>query len=112
MHVQNSEPMAIARIARFTPSARLGRALDSLAADLPAGTAFEVEIGGERRRFGTGPVTFGLTVHSTRGMSALGSLDEKRIGEAYLDGDISLEGDLLAALDLRTRLTDAHPLAY
>src|SRR5215472_8481505 len=34
------------------------------------------------------------------------------IGEAYLDGDISLEGDLLAAFDLRTRLTDSHTLAY
>src|SRR5262245_60898305 len=112
MPVQNSASMAISRIARFTPSARIERVLDSLAADPPAETAFEVEIGGERRRFGTGPVRFGLTVNSARGMSALGSLDEKRIGEAYLDGDISLDGDLLAALDLRTRLTDAHPLAY
>jgi cyclopropane-fatty-acyl-phospholipid synthase len=45
-------------------------------------------------------------------MSALTSMDEKRIGEAYLDGDISLEGDLVAALDLRKALTDRHPLAY
>jgi acetylornithine deacetylase/succinyl-diaminopimelate desuccinylase-like protein len=27
-------------------------------------------------------------------------------------GDISLEGDLVAALDLRTKLIDSHPLAY
>ena len=91
---------------------RIERVLDSLATDLPAETAFEAEIDGTTRRFGTGPVKFRLTVNSARGMSALGSLDEKRIGEAYLDGDISLDGDLVAALDLRTRLTDAHPLAY
>ena len=29
------------------------------------------------------------------------SLDETRIGEAYLRGDIDFEGDMLAALDLR-----------
>ena len=112
MNLQNSESIAIVQIAPFKPPARIERVLDSLAADLPAENAFEVEIGGERRRIGTGPVKFRLTVNNAQGMSALGSLDEKRIGEAYLDGDISLEGDLVAALDLRTSLTDAHPLAY
>ena len=112
MNLQNSESIAIVQIAPFKPPARIERVLDSLAADLPAENAFEVEIGGERRRIGTGPVKFRLTVNNAQGVSALGSLDEKRIGEAYLDGDISLEGDLVAALDLRTSLTDAHPLAY
>src|SRR5262249_8202061 len=40
-----------------------------------------------------------------------GSLDETRIAEAYLDGDIDFEGSMLAALDLRGFLADRHPLA-
>src|SRR5262245_42316932 len=103
---------AITQIARVTPSTRIERLLDTLTADLPAEAAFEAEIGGETRRFGAGPVAFRLTVNSARGLSALGSLDEQRIGEAYLDGDIAVDGDLVAALDLRTRLTDTHPFAY
>jgi len=71
-----------------------------------------VEYAGEKHRVGRGSIRFHLAVHNQRGKSALVSLDEKRIGEAYLDGDISLEGDLLAAFDLRTRLTDSHILAY
>jgi len=63
-------------------------------------------------RIGSGPVKFRLAINNRRGMSALGSMDEKRIGEAYLDGDITLEGDLVAALNLRTTLTDRHPLVY
>jgi cyclopropane-fatty-acyl-phospholipid synthase len=86
--------------------------LESLTSALPPGTAFEVEIAGEKQCVGRGQVKFLLAVHNQRGTAALTSLDEKRIGEAYLDGDISLDGDLLSALDLRTRLTDSHPLAY
>jgi cyclopropane-fatty-acyl-phospholipid synthase len=55
--------------------------------------------------------TFTLRLTNERGRRALGSLDETRIGEAYLRGDIDFDGDLLAALDLRRFLSDRHPLA-
>jgi len=38
-------------------------------------------------------------------------MDETRIGEAYMHGDLDFSGDLLAALDLRRVLSDRHPLA-
>lgn len=110
--MQNIELTATAGVSRVEPPARLNRILDSLASSLPDGTAFELEVTGETRRIGAGLVKFRLAVHNQRGVSALTSLDEKQIGEAYLDGDITIEGDLPAALDLRTRLTDSHPLAY
>jgi len=45
-------------------------------------------------------------------VAALGSLNENRIGEAYLNGDIDLGGDVVAALDLRTGLRNQRRLAY
>ena len=57
-------------------------------------------------------VKFRVAIHNRRGASELSSLDEKRIGEAYLDGDITVKGDLVAALDLSAGLTDRHPLVY
>jgi cyclopropane-fatty-acyl-phospholipid synthase len=103
---------APAQISRLERPSRLQKLLASMASALPPDTAFEVEITGERQRFGNGQVRFQLGVHNERGKAALASLDEKRIGEAYLEGDISLEGDMVSALNLRTRLTDSHPLAY
>src|SRR5215469_2167058 len=108
----DSEFTAPAAITRLERPTRLQELLESVASALPPDTAFEVEYAGEKHRVGRGSIRFHLAVHNQRGKSALVSLDEKRIGEAYLDGDISLEGDLLAAFDLRTRLTDSHILAY
>src|SRR5262249_4492060 len=55
--------------------------------------------------------SFILHLRTERAWRALGSLDETRIAEAYLDGDIGFEGSMLAALDLRGFLADRHPLA-
>ncbi len=101
-----------AGVERIETPARLKRLSESLATSLPPNTAFELEFDGVRNRIGNGIVKFRVAIHNQRGVTALGSMDEKRIGEAYLDGDISVEGDLVAALDLRTTLTDNHPLAY
>ena len=54
---------------------------------------------------------FTLRLANDRGWRALGSLDETRIAEAYMHGDIDFDGDMLAALDLRRFLSDRHPLA-
>ncbi len=55
---------------------------------------------------------FRVTANSGHGASAIRSLDEIRIAEAYLSGDLDIEGDLLAAFDLRNSLTDRHFVAY
>jgi cyclopropane-fatty-acyl-phospholipid synthase len=110
--MQNLELAPTADTSRYKPPARLKRILESLASGLPRDTAFEVELSGERLRIGAGQVKFRVAIHNRRGASALGCLDEKQIGEAYLDGDITVEGDLVAALDLRAGLTDRHPLVY
>jgi cyclopropane-fatty-acyl-phospholipid synthase len=84
-----------------------------LAASLPAGTAFELQFPGEAPlRIGAGAVKFRVSAHSARGISAIRSLDEIRIAEAYMSQDLDLEGDLLAAFDLRNSLADTHMLAY
>jgi len=75
------------------------------------GTPFSIELpGAEKRKVGTGESRFLLGVRSEQGLKALRTLDEGIIAEAYLVGDIDLEGDMLAPFSLRTRLADRHPL--
>ncbi|HVF15112.1 MAG TPA: class I SAM-dependent methyltransferase [Acidimicrobiales bacterium] len=58
------------------------------------------------RTVGRGEPAFRLHVHDRAGVEALAALDELRLGEAYLDGHIDIEGDLRAVMDLRPLLTD------
>lgn len=75
------------------------------------GTPFLIELpNGDRRRVGTEEPAFELGIRNERGLKALSTLDEGYIAEAYLRGDIDLEGDMLAPFSLRTRLADRHPL--
>jgi|SRR5665213_50461 len=55
------------------------------------------------------PIVEVLTVNAD-GLTALRSLSELRIAEAYLRGDIDLSGDLVAAMCLRPALSDIRPL--
>jgi hypothetical protein len=92
---------------------RIEKVLASISDSSADGAAFEIKLPGRPlQRFGTGEPAFRLTVHNHRGISALASLDERRIGEAYLEGALDLDGDMVAALSMRTRLTDTHPLTY
>src|SRR5262245_58367350 len=110
--MQNIETRSTAfGLGRKVPT-RLLRMLKSVEADLPDDISFELEFGGELFHIGNGAMAFRVLVHNTEGMKALSSLDEKRIGEAYLDSDITIEGDLVAAFDLRASLTDRHFLFY
>jgi cyclopropane-fatty-acyl-phospholipid synthase len=78
-----------------------------------SGAAFEVQLPGRpSRRFGQGEPAFQILVRNQAGVAALGSLNENRIGEAYLNGDIDLGGDVVAALDLRTELKNQRRLAH
>lgn len=51
-----------------------------------------------------------VVVRTQRGLSALQELDEIGVIEAYLSGDIDLDGDLLRAMELRVLLRDKRLL--
>ena len=74
-------------------------------------TPFSVELpSGEQRQIGEGKPEFSVGLRNERALKALRTLDEGDIAEAYLQGDIDLEGDMLKPFTLRTILDDRHPL--
>ena len=73
--------------------------------------SFDVELPDRTvQRFGSGAPSFRLRLKSQRALRALSSLDEGRFGDAYLAGDIDIDGDLLRLFALRKYLKDLHPL--
>jgi cyclopropane-fatty-acyl-phospholipid synthase len=56
-----------------------------------------------------GAALFRLRVRNHAGARALGSFDEARMADAFMNGDIDVEGDFLAAFDLRKCFSDRHP---
>lgn len=63
---------------------------------------------GAVQRFGKGAPEFTVVLRSKRGVQALVSMDEGRFGDAYLSGDIELEGDMLRPFALRQSMGDFH----
>jgi cyclopropane-fatty-acyl-phospholipid synthase len=59
-----------------------------------------------------GDPAFTVRVVTDKGLAALSAFDELAIAEAYMDGGLDLDGDLLAALKLRPVLGDPHPFKY
>ena len=59
---------------------------------------------------GDGEPEFQVGLRSERALRAIRSLDEGNIAEAYLRGDIDLEGDMLKPFTLRKLFDDRHPL--
>lgn len=87
----------------------LEKAFTKLASGLPHGSAFEFQLPDRPAlKVGSGNVNFRVLARNQRAVTALKSLDEMRIGEAYLFGDLDIEGDLIAALDLRNSFHDRH----
>jgi cyclopropane-fatty-acyl-phospholipid synthase len=78
-------------------SARLASASFPLLVRLPNGRA---------ESFGPGEPLLEVRALNERGLEALGSLKELEVVEAYMRGDVDLDGDLLAAMDLRDVLSD------
>ena len=109
-----SEPAALPS-KRRTAAPRVGRVpslvrrfAERVAA---AETPFDVQLpDGARVSFGAGEPGFRIVLRNARGMRALATLDAGRFGDAYVAGDIDLEGDMLAPFALRGSLGDAHPL--
>jgi cyclopropane-fatty-acyl-phospholipid synthase len=65
--------------------------------------------GGRKETIGEGEPILKVRIHNDRGLAAVGSLKELEIVDAYLDGDLDLEGDLLAGMKLREVLRDVEP---
>ncbi len=77
----------------------------------PVKSAFTVALpSGELRKVGDGEPEFHIGLNNERALRAVRSLDEGNIAEAYLQGDIDLEGDMLKPFTLRDSLDDRHPL--
>ena len=71
----------------------------------PGAPVFDFELPGRAvHRIGAADAkaAFRLRITNDRAWRALGSLDETRIGEAFLQGDLDFEGEVMAALDLRS----------
>jgi len=75
----------------------------------PAGIPCEIVLpSGQALRFGSAPASFRVTFHSDRAFRA--GLDEFALAQAYVEGEIDIDGDMLSLLDLRSRLTDRPKL--
>jgi cyclopropane-fatty-acyl-phospholipid synthase len=70
--------------------------------------AFRVRSAAGEWTFGPGEPAFAVTVRNARGERALRSLDELWICEAYVRGDLELEGDVVRATWLRSAFSDGH----
>ena len=63
---------------------------------------------GSTQHFGRGAPTFHVTLRNRNAVRAISSIDEGRIADAYVAGDIDLEGDMLKPFELRGTMTDFH----
>lgn len=82
--------------------------IDRVGADAPP---FSIELpDGERRGIGSGAAKFNVALRNDRALKAVRTLDEGNIAEAYLRGDLDIDGDMMAPFSLRTLLNDRHPL--
>jgi cyclopropane-fatty-acyl-phospholipid synthase len=65
---------------------------------------------GERVHLGNAAPRFQLTLNNRRALRALCTADEGRFADAYVAGDLDIEGDMMAPFALRRSLRDVHPL--
>lgn len=90
-----------------TPT-RLGRFGRRFAA--PAVTFSVCLPDGERMQFGTGAPRFHVALKNRRALRACSTADEGRFADAYVDGDIDIDGDMTAPFELRQAMGDVHPV--
>jgi cyclopropane-fatty-acyl-phospholipid synthase len=65
---------------------------------------------GRTESFGEASPQFQIILKNSDALKAISSLNEMRIAESYLRGDIDLEGDLIQSFELRNMLVDSSPL--
>ena len=74
-------------------------------------TPFEIRLWGDLSySFGKGEPAIEILVRDRDGLSALSGLDEVKICEAYMAGNLDVVGDMLGFVSLRRALSDRHPL--
>jgi len=92
--------------AAASPKSLLGRFAAQFS-DSPV--SFDVTLpSGAVQRFGSGNPSFHVTLKNAQAMRAVTSVDEGRIGDAYLAGDLDIEGDMLSPFVLRKSMKDFH----
>ncbi|MGA7966429.1 MAG: hypothetical protein WCB49_11185 [Gammaproteobacteria bacterium] len=73
----------------------------------------EIQLWGERSyRLGQGEPRITILVNNRDGLRALSGLDELRICEAYMAGNLDVTGDMLGFAGLRGALSDNHPYGH
>jgi cyclopropane-fatty-acyl-phospholipid synthase len=83
--------------------------LDPRAAQKLAGAPVPLAVrhpDGTVQSFGSGEPVIQVVIENDAGLAAVSSLQELKVIEAYMRGDIDLEGDLFAAADLRSVMSD------
>jgi cyclopropane-fatty-acyl-phospholipid synthase len=70
--------------------------------------AFRVHTQSGATTVGAGEPEFDIYIRNERGLSALKSLEELTIAEAYVRGDLDIEGDVVKAMWLRTFIDDKN----
>ena len=74
-------------------------------------TSFSVEMpDGQKRDVGNDEPHFNIALRTDRAVKALRTLDEANFAEAYLRGDIDVDGDIIDLFALRASLDDRHPI--
>ena len=63
------------------------------------------------RTFGSGRQVARIVANNARGSSALATMDMNAMGEAYLAGDIDVEGDLEQLLSFRSQFRNRRGFA-
>ena len=65
---------------------------------------------GSVQLFGKDEPRFEVTLKNAKALRAVSSMDEGRIADAYVAGDVDIDGDMLAPYALRGSMKDFHPL--
>ena len=91
---------------------RTGFWLDRIArAFAGTGVPFEMVFpDGKARHFGQGAPSFSVRLKNRNAVRAITSLDQVKFADAYLAGDIDIDGDMLRPFELRQSMGDRHPL--
>lgn len=71
--------------------------------------ALKVRNGNDVVVLGQGAPRFDVCIRNDRGMKAIRSLNELEIIEAYMLGDLDIEGDFVAAMSFKEFLSDSAP---
>ncbi|MBM3517381.1 MAG: class I SAM-dependent methyltransferase [Alphaproteobacteria bacterium] len=112
--VSVTQNLDVRRATASAPVPRAGGLLGRFAAQFAnSPVSFDVTLpDGAVQRFGPAAPSFHVTLKNGRALRAVSSIDEGRIGDAYLAGDIDIEGDMLSPFVLRKSMSDFHLITW